>query len=95
VGVKTNEIYSRMGVLYGDNCLNQRKVYEWSERLGKRVYKCCQVCTFWKHAEVVNDQLEQLIRNSRRISINKVVASEIYFFIFIFIIIIIIIITII
>jgi hypothetical protein len=27
--MKTDEIYGRMTVQYGDNCMNQRQVYEW------------------------------------------------------------------
>jgi len=30
--VKIGEIYRRMTVQYGDNCVNQREVYGWVER---------------------------------------------------------------
>jgi hypothetical protein len=30
--VKTSEIYGRLTVQYGDNCMSQGKVYEWVER---------------------------------------------------------------
>jgi transposase len=31
-GMKTSEIYERMEVQFGDNCVSQSKVYEWVER---------------------------------------------------------------
>jgi hypothetical protein len=33
-GVKTGEIYGRMSVQYGDNCMRRREVYVWVERFG-------------------------------------------------------------
>jgi hypothetical protein len=34
-GLKTGEIHGRMAVQNGDNCKNQKKVYEWEDRLKK------------------------------------------------------------
>jgi len=34
--VKSNEIYRRLTVQYGDNCMRQRKVSEWMERFKER-----------------------------------------------------------
>jgi hypothetical protein len=31
-GVRTSEIYRTMAVQYEDNCMTQKKVYEWVER---------------------------------------------------------------
>jgi hypothetical protein len=41
--VKTSEMYRRMAV-HDDNCMSQRKVDEWLERLGEGL-ECC--CWYW------------------------------------------------
>ena len=75
-GVKPSEIYRRMKVQYGDSCLCQRKVYEWVERFKngrdnvsdeKRSGRPVIVAT-----ETVKQQIEQRIRDNRRVTIDEI-----------------------
>jgi len=74
-GVKHSEIYRRMTVQYGDSCLSQRTVYEWVERFQngrqndsdeQRSGRPVSVAT-----ETVKQQIEQRIRDYRRVTIMK------------------------
>jgi len=74
-GVKHSEIYRSMTVQYGDSCLSQRRVYEWVERFQngrqnvsdeQRSGRPVSVAT-----ETVKQQIEQQIRDYRRVTIMK------------------------
>jgi len=67
--LKTNEMY-RMTVLYGGNCMIQRKVYEWMERFQNRVDKCW--CMFWAANDcVLKAQIKKHTWYNQRISNDK------------------------
>jgi hypothetical protein len=44
--MKASEIYGRMTVQYGNNCMSQKKVYKWMERL-KGGQMRWWWCTLW------------------------------------------------
>lgn len=54
-GWKTSDIYGRMLVQYGDNCMSQRKVYERMQKLKEDV-------------RLLIKRVHQRIRENRRIS---------------------------
>jgi transposase len=75
-GAKPSEIYRRMKVQYGDSCLSQGRVYEWVERFQNkrrnisdehRSGRPVSVAT-----ETVKQQIEQRIRDYRRVTIDKI-----------------------
>jgi transposase len=75
-GCETPEIYRRIKVLYVDSCLSQGRVYEWVERFQNgrqnisdehRIGRPASVAT-----ETVKEQLEQRIRDYRRITIDEI-----------------------
>ena len=78
-GTKPSKIYGKMKVQYGDSCLSQGIVYEWMEifqngrqnisdehRRGRPV----SVAT-----ETVKQQIEQRIRDYRRVTIDEIVVE--------------------
>jgi len=78
-GVKPSEIYRSMMVQYGDSCLSQGRVYEWAERFRNGRQNIND-----KHrsgrpvsvaSETVKQQVEQRIRDYRRVTVDEIAAA--------------------
>jgi len=74
--VNPSEIYRRMKVQYGGSCLSQERMYEWVERFQNgrqnvsdehRRGRPVRVAT-----ETVKQQIEQRIRDYRRVTIDEI-----------------------
>jgi hypothetical protein len=77
--VKTGEIYGRMTVQYGDNCMSQRKVYERVERFGGGGWRSVDDDddarsggSLTVTCVEVKERIDQRIRDNRRMKIHYV-----------------------
>jgi len=74
-GVKISEIHRRMLLQYGDNCLAQRRVYEWLELLRNSRIRVVDEQRPCRHqtasTEGYAERGEELIRANRRVRVDE------------------------
>lgn len=54
--MKSSEVYRRMAVRYGGNCMSYRNVYEWMERLKGVLKGVGDACCVWPYDLRVKEQ---------------------------------------
>ncbi|PNF34305.1 hypothetical protein B7P43_G16292 [Cryptotermes secundus] len=78
-GVKPIEIYRRMKFQYGDACLSQQQVYEWSRKFANGVTSVEDAPRLGQAHRVVTPEntaaVEVIVRENRRVTLNEIAAS--------------------
>jgi len=77
-GVKPIEIHRRMKVQYGDACLSQQQVYEWSRKFANDVTSVEDAPRPGQTPQVVTPQniaaVEAIVMENRRVTLNDIAA---------------------
>ena len=78
-GVKPIEIYRRMKFQYGDACLSQQQVYEWSRKFANGVTSVEDAPRPGQAHRVVTPEntaaVEAIVRENRQVTLNEIAAS--------------------
>ncbi|PNF29610.1 hypothetical protein B7P43_G01634 [Cryptotermes secundus] len=78
-GMKPIEIYRRVKFQYGDACLSQQQVYEWSRKFANGVTSVEDAPRLGQAHRVVTPEntaaVEAIVRENRRVTLNEIAAS--------------------